>query len=508
MTDTAPVARIDPFPFQHRVANLMNPDVPILERSAALSAAVEVMARRHASAVVILDEVRRPAGIVTERDVLARLAKDSAGALSAPLSEVMSSPVASVPADAFVYLAIARMDRLRFRHLAVVDPDSGTFVGLLNARDVMHQRATVALAIGDQVAQAKSADELAAAFARVPELGRSLRAEAVGAHQVAAVISGVIRDMTARAGQLAAMAMAADGKGKAPADWCLLVLGSGGRGESLLAADQDNALIHDYVEDDHPWFQEFGARTSRILNEAGIPLCKGGVMASERQLRHNLAGWCRSIDLWFERPEPEAILNADIFYDFAPVEGRFALALDLRRHAARAQDARLFLNLMASEIGEKSGALNWFGRFKTKKGRVDLKIGGLFPIVAGGRVLALRLGSTSLSSRDRWQDAFSAGIIVEEDFARLLDAHEMILGLMLDQQLEDLSNGLPATSQVEVRRLLDLEQDRLKEALHLVGQIDLIVKNALMDVVHRPVGPSGGPAPKATRRPGTKTLPE
>jgi signal-transduction protein with cAMP-binding, CBS, and nucleotidyltransferase domain len=136
---------------------------------------------------------------------------------------------------------------------------------------------------------------------------------------------------------------------------------------------------------------------------------------------------------------------------------------------------------MASEIGEKSGALNWFGRFRTKKGRIDLKIGGLFPIVAGGRVVALRLGSAELSSRERWRAAFAAGIIVEEDFARLLDAHEMILGLVLDQQLEDIAQGLPPTSQVEVRRLLELEQNRLKEALHLVGQIDHIVKNALQD---------------------------
>jgi CBS domain-containing protein len=372
----------------------------------------------------------------------------------------------------------------------------------------MRQRATVALAIADQVAQAKSARELAAAFVRMPELARSLRAEGVAAHQVAAVISGVIRDMTARAGQLAAADMKAEGKGEAPADWCLLVLGSGGRGESLLAADQDNALIHDHGKDDHPWFQEFGARVSRILNEAGVPFCKGGVMASERALRHNLAGWHRNLETWFDQPEPEAILNADIFYDFAPVEGRFALADELRRRAAQAQNARLFLNLMANEIGEKSGALGWFGRFKTKKGRVDLKLGGLFPIVAGGRVLALRLGSASLSSRDRWRDAFSAEIIVEEDLARLLDAHEMILGLILDQQLEDLAKGLPATSQVEVRRLLDLEQDRLKEALHLVGQIDMIVKNALMDAVYRPRRHGGGPDPKATPGSRTRTLPE
>ena len=507
MTDTAPVARIDPFPFQHRVTELMNSDVPILERTDSLAAAIDVMARRKASATLILDQARHPAGIVTERDVLTEIAKDAANALSAPLSAVMSSPVASVPADAFIYLAIARMDRLRYRHLAVVDPDSGAFVGLLKARDFLRQRATVALAIGDQVAQATSAQELAAAFMRMPELGRSLRAEGVAAHQVAAVISGVIRDMTARAGQLAEAMMVADGKGKSPADWCLLVLGSAGRGESLLAADQDNALIHDHGEDDHPWFQDFGGRVSLILNAAGIPFCKGGVMASERQLRHNLAGWRENVDLWLERPEPRAIFNADIFYDFAPVEGRFALSAELRHHAAHVQEARGFLNLMASEIGEKSAALGWFRRFKTRKGRVDLKVGGLFPIVAGARVLALRLGRTSLSSRDRWRDAFSVGIVTEEDFARLLDAHEMILGLMLDQQLEDLSKGLPATSQVEVRHLLDLEQGRLKEALHLVGQIDVIVRNALRDTATRLVRP-GGSAQKATPAARTRTLPE
>ena len=33
-----------------------------------------------------------------------------------------------------------------------------------------------------------------------------------------------------------------------------------------------------------------------------------------------------------------------------------------------------------------------FGRFREEDGRVDLKRGGLLPIVSGGRVLALRLG--------------------------------------------------------------------------------------------------------------------
>ena len=74
MTDTAPLARIDPFPFQHRVAELMRTDVPILALTEPLQAAVGVMAQHNASAAMVLDQAGCPAGIVTEGDVLKRIA--------------------------------------------------------------------------------------------------------------------------------------------------------------------------------------------------------------------------------------------------------------------------------------------------------------------------------------------------------------------------------------------------------------------------------------------------
>jgi hypothetical protein len=107
MTDTAPIARIDPFPFQHRVSDLMTTHVPILRSTDSLEAAVKAMAQRDASAALILDDAGRPAGIVTEHDVLKRIASRSEGALAVPLADVMSVPVALVSADTFFYLAIA-----------------------------------------------------------------------------------------------------------------------------------------------------------------------------------------------------------------------------------------------------------------------------------------------------------------------------------------------------------------------------------------------------------------
>jgi signal-transduction protein with cAMP-binding, CBS, and nucleotidyltransferase domain len=93
-------------------------------------------------------------------------------------------------------------------------------------------------------------------------------------------------------------------------------------------------------------------------------------------------------------------------------------------------------------------------------------------------VLALKLGSPATATPDRWRAAMEAGLVRGEDFARIDDAHEMILELILSQQIADLAAGREPGSAVEVRRLLGLSRERLKEALRIVGQIDLILIQA------------------------------
>ena len=55
--------------------------------------------------------------------------------------------------------------------------------------------------------------------------------------------------------------MIIQGKGYAPVPWTMLVLGSAGRGESLLAMDQDNAIVFDEGPPGgaaDQWFEEMG----------------------------------------------------------------------------------------------------------------------------------------------------------------------------------------------------------------------------------------------------------
>src|SRR5690348_4468789 len=108
-----------------------------------------------------------------------------------------------------------------------------------------------------------------------------------------------------------------------------MVLGSGGRGESLLSADQDNALVYASGEPGGPedrWFAALGGAMADILDQIGIPYCRGGVMAQNAAFRHSVDKWKQQIDGWIERAEPFDLLNVDIFFDGVAVHGDLVLA--------------------------------------------------------------------------------------------------------------------------------------------------------------------------------------
>jgi signal-transduction protein with cAMP-binding, CBS, and nucleotidyltransferase domain len=258
------------------------------------------------------------------------------------------------------------------------------------------------------------------------------------------------------------------------------VLGSAGRGESLLAADQDNALVHDGDEAADPWFAELGARSADLLNAAGLAYCSGGVMAKNPGCRHGLGGWKREIDHWVGEGQPIDLLNADIFYDFRPVHGDWALAQALRDYASAAAKTPGFLMRLAHMMDASSPALTpVVGRFRLKAGRVDLKRGGLRSLVAAARILALKVGSPSLSTADRLAAAATAGLLPADDLALFRDAVERLLRHILEQQLVDVEAGRPADSTVEIRRLPRIRRDRLRATLLAVSRIDLVVRDAL-----------------------------
>lgn len=479
MVDMTSLERLDSFPYRHRVHEVMGSPVATALPGTAIADASRHMADSGISSLVVADDQGRPVGIVTERDVLRAVAEHREKAIALPLHRVMSSPVATVRDDALLYVAMGRMDRLKLRHLVAVD-HLGRATGMVTVRGLLHIRAGVALALGDEVITAERAEQMVQVKDDLPALARGLLAEGVGGSGIAAVTSSVLRDMTARCAQLAERSLIDDDWGAAPAPWCVLLLGSGGRRESLFGADQDNAIIHAGDDSADAWFAELGRRMNAMLDTAGVPLCKGGVMAQNRQWRHSADGWIAEIERWMKDADGEELLNISIFCDFRPVYGDTALADRVRQTLAHAAaHSPRFLHAMAGTVSSMGTALGVLGQFKTREGRLDLKLTGLLPLVSTVRLLALKHGITATGTGDRLRALSAAGHMPAHEAQRFIDGHELMLRVMARQQVADLAEGAVLSNRIDPKRIPEDERHRLKEAFKSLGSLHWVLNNAL-----------------------------
>ncbi len=478
------VSGLDSVPYRHRVGEAMSTPARFLPRTTSLRDALAVMVRERISSILVgdLDTPLADVGIVTERDAMRAVEKSGPPALDISVAALMSHPLAVIGERDFIYKAAARMNRLAVRHLAVTD-EAGNVVGMVSARDLLRSGPGEAISLGDEIDHCEDVPALAAAWARLPGLVKSLRLSGMSGRLVAAVISEELGRATMSATRIAERRMAEAGLGEPPCPYAMTVLGSAGRGESLLAFDQDNALVFAAGEpggaEDH-WFAELGTRVSDILHEIGVPYCKGGVMARNPGWRGSLSTWRHRIADWTRRPAPEDLLSVDIFFDLKPVSGEADLANTVRREAidAAAGDAGI-LKLLAEPVGQVESGLTLFGRFRTQGGRLDLKRAGLFGIVAAVRALAVRYRILARSTSERIEEIMARSRAGETDLQNLAEAQGVFLDLVLDQQIADIERGIPPSNSVGVKSLSRPERDRLRRALEAVRNLDVLTRDIL-----------------------------
>jgi CBS domain-containing protein len=479
--------RFDSYAFRHRVRDIMRTPAIFVPPDAVVGEALARMTEEKISAVYVgrpepgqgLRAVK--AGIATERDVLRAIAVLDAPALQRSVAEIMSKPLASVPAEAFVYRAIGRMNRLKTRHLGVVD-EAGYVVGALSARDLLRLRAGDAISLGDEIDCADDAHALAAAWAKLPRVAEMLLTEGLSGRDIAEIVSHELGALSRQAAAIAERIMREDGRGEPPCSYVLLILGSAGRGESLLALDQDNALIFAQGEpegEEDRWFAAFGTHIADILHQVGVPYCKGGVMAKNAPWRGSVATWQQRIDKWIMRSRPADLLSVDIFFDLRAVHGDGSLAVSMRQAAfAAAKGQVAFAKLLVEDISIPA-SLKFLGGFRTVAGRIDLKAAGLFGLVAAARALAIRYHVMERSTPARLAAVKALVEVSADDLDALAEAQGVFLDLIVSQQIEDIAHGIPPSNAVAVKRLSARDRDRLRGALQAVMIIDDLIRDLL-----------------------------
>ena len=474
VTAPSPVTmpRIDSYVFEKQLGDVMSSPPIFTKATTPIRQAMRKMVENKIGALLIGEAGKAPLGIVTENNLLRVVARADLDLDQAPVNKVMSSPVVAMRFDEMLYRALGRMDHMNVRHLCVNDKYDMP-VGMVSQRDLLRHRARGPDMLRDALTTANDLPELAAAYAELKPVATQLLSEDLDGTDIARVISSELQGLTARASTLCMDAMKADGHGEPPADWCVLVLGSGGRGESLLGADQDNALIHTGSQEDDAWFAEFGRRLADTLDAAGLPRCKGGVMVANPPWRGNVTQWRKRIDDWLRRASPNDILNVDIFFDLVSVAGNTELARQVHTDAVQAASkSPAFLGLLAQATRSVAPRFSLLGNLSLDNGRMNLKRDGLLPLVSLARTLALRIGSRSRATPERLRDVVAAGRLGEKDAERLIRLHVLILTLILKQQLDDIEQGIPTGNSIIYRDLGRDVQQQLKRGLR---RLDMVV---------------------------------
>jgi len=342
--------------------------------------------------------------------------------------------------------------------------EEGEVVGIVSATDLFRQQARGPLYLQQKLEQAADDEALAGYADDVTAAVDTMARSGLDAVQIGRIVSSLNDTLVARLTRLAEARL-----GPPPVPYAWLVFGSEGRSEQMLLTDQDNALVY---EQDGPGVQEyFAALTEDVVNgllQAGFPPCPGGYMATN--WCKSLAEWIRIFSGWIDQPVPAALMEAGIFFDFRPVHG--ALSLEpLEEVLTSAQKNGLFVAHMVRAAQDFNPPLGFFNRIRSEDGQIDIKHGGIAPIVGLARACSLAAGSRERSTLERLVVAADAGTMSRQGAENLAETFQFLLRLRLQQQLADIRAGKAPTNHLRLKELSSLEQRHLKDALVVIRQM-------------------------------------
>lgn len=443
----------------HRKTQIFDPDTTLRETLIALNAS-------GADAGLVAQNINAPLGIVTLRNLLDAVTLQGGG-MDDPVIAFMTAAPLSLPVDAPVHRAKVLMTRSRLSHLVLTETN-GCFSTLISQTDIPGFREGGADDLTDQINTAKNIKTVEVLADDVRKLGAELFVSGMGVEALCQWMSGLNDLIT-----MQVIELVADKYDLPPVPWCWVVFGSEGRLEQTFATDQDNGLIfqpdtEEDTEKTREQFLPFAEEVTKALDQCGFDLCKGDIMASNPQWCLSALEWREKFSMWMSVPEPDALLNSAIFFDFRPIYGQDELVNELRGWLLPlpAQHERLLYGL-CTEALSCIPALGFMGRFiyeadKESPNTINLKMNGTRPFVDAARIWGLKHQAWVTNTADRLRVAADSIRLTTADTAAAIEAFDCIQRLRIHQQLS--RSGTDKVNHINPKNLNNLQKLMLKEA--------------------------------------------
>jgi CBS domain-containing protein len=424
------------------------------------------MVKAKVGSVIVADADDKPLGIFTQSDALRRVVVPGHEP-GAPIAEVMTAPPATISSHATAYDAMLAMAMHRIRHLVIVDAED-KIAGVVSERDLFAMQRIGLRNVRKVIEGAANIDELARAAGDVRRLCLNMLAQGVNAEKLTQFISGLNDSLTRRV-----IEIAQDSHDLAGLDWAWLAFGSEGRDEQTFSTDQDNGIIFAVPaggdgEALRQRFLAFAREVNEGLARCGFPLCKGNIMASNPSWCLSREEWRECFSKWIRAPEPEALLNATIFFDFRSLFGDETLARELRQWLlAQTGDAKMFLRFMAENAVKATPPLGMIRDFTFDNNpdfphTLDLKAFGARPFVDAARIIALAHNIPHSSTVERLRSAAAQQRLGGDDINAMIEGFFIIQQLRLRNQRAGTAPG--GENRIDPDKLNALDRNMLKEA--------------------------------------------
>ena len=400
-------------------------------------------------------------GMVTGTDLLDAVVLDGK-ALDTDVAEIAKYRLVTTHPEDYLFNVLVLMTQQQIERVVVMD--GTTLVGIVQLTDVLSYFSSHSHVIGLRLERASTVEDLRQAAKGINALIKALISTGVRIRFTMDLLAAMNGRIISKLFDLVV-----------PDDLqphvCLIVMGSEGRGEQIMKTDQDNAIIFRNAliwPEMEKVMQEF----SEKLISFGFPPCPGNIMVSNPYWVNSVDDWTQKLQDWSLSNDGEDQMNLAIAVDAKPVAGNVALFKVARNWFLRnLRNNDIFFSHFARAAIEFDTPLTFFGNIKDK-GELDIKKGGIFPIVHGVRTLALEHRILKTNTYERLELLQEMGVLGEQESKDLCEALGLFINIRLRQQLrraDESENGIdPTPNIIELGSLNKMDRDLLRDALQVV----------------------------------------
>jgi PAS domain S-box-containing protein len=431
---------------------------PYCDMNTTVGVASKLLTRSKADVLLVIDNNEFVVGLITHSDISRRVVA-AGNDVNIPVAQIMSAPVFSVTDEDMVMDAFTLMLQNKVSYIVVKSDDTKkhSYISLLSLSELRKETPEYLI---NSIQKADSVYEISEIMNQFPRLIRNLLETGTGVATTGKLISKISDSITEKFINEAIIEI-----GEPPAPFVFLALGSEGRREQTLATDQDNAIVFNPRNSADEakcleYFLKLGEKVCTMLNHAGYPLCKGGVMAMKPEWCMSQGEWQKTITSWVAVPNPQEILNISIFFDFRPVYGDFEIANQLQKFCQKAlkDQSVFFYNLAQTTINIKVSAIEG-----SKDGETyDIKM-PILAITSIARLWSLKYGIGERNTPERLMALKSLGVFSSSLRDEFDQAFRFLMLIRIKNQIKQVDQNIDLNNRIETKSLSDIERIMIKK---------------------------------------------